>query len=83
MTYMRNCNVCHQRIVMAKNQYGYWQPLEPDESGRHEHFRERTPFILGTRIKQARVKVGVSQICASLLLTRLNVGGVGRGLFSH
>lgn len=36
--YRRNCNVCGQPIVMAQDPRGYWQPLELDGSGRHEHW---------------------------------------------
>jgi hypothetical protein len=26
-------NICGQKILMAQNHYGVWQPLEPDDSG--------------------------------------------------
>ena len=28
-SYWRDCNVCGQKILMAQNHYGVWQPLEP------------------------------------------------------
>ena len=37
-SYWRDCNVCGQKIVMVENGGGYWQPLEPDGSGRHKHW---------------------------------------------
>ena len=35
--YPQNCNVRGQKIVVAQNGRGDWQPLEPDGSGRHKH----------------------------------------------
>lgn len=37
-SYWRDCIHCGQRIIMAENNYGVWQPLEPDGSGRHVCF---------------------------------------------
>lgn len=37
MPYYRNCNVCGERIIMAKSPRGGWQALDPDHGGRHEH----------------------------------------------
>ena len=35
-SYWRDCRYCGQRIIMAEDDRGYWQPLEPEGSGRHE-----------------------------------------------
>jgi len=36
--YPRVCNVCGQTIIMAQDPRGLWQPMEPDNSGRHVHW---------------------------------------------
>lgn len=38
MSYWRDCTRCGQKILMTENNYGIWQPLELDGTGRHECF---------------------------------------------
>jgi hypothetical protein len=35
-SYWQTCTGCGQKIILAQNHYGIWQPLDPDGGGRHE-----------------------------------------------